>query len=239
MASVEKRLRGGQTTWVARWRDPSGTQRKKTFKRKVDADRHIVSVESRMLSGTYLDPALGRVTVGVWARQWLLGQVQLKPSTRRRYETLVNVQVLPVWERVPLSSVAHADVAAWVADLSAQGLAGSTVRQAHRVFSRVLALAVRDGRLPKNPADGVPLPRAKRSERRFLTHQQVAALAQAAGSYGPVIRTLAYCGLRYGELAALRVRRVDLARRRLTIACLLYTSPSPRDGLLSRMPSSA
>ena len=26
---------------------------------------------------------------------------------------------------------------------------------------------------------------------------------------------------------------------RLTISCLLYTSPSPRDGLLSRMPSSA
>ena len=25
----------------------------------------------------------------------------------------------------------------------------------------------------------------------------------------------------------------------LTYACLLYTSPSPRDGLLSRMPSSA
>ena len=27
--------------------------------------------------------------------------------------------------------------------------------------------------------------------------------------------------------------------RRLLYACLLYTSPSPRDGLLSRMPSSA
>ena len=25
----------------------------------------------------------------------------------------------------------------------------------------------------------------------------------------------------------------------LLVACLLYTSPSPRDGLLSRMPSSA
>ena len=25
----------------------------------------------------------------------------------------------------------------------------------------------------------------------------------------------------------------------LSVACLLYTSPSPRDGLLSRMPSSA
>ena len=31
---------------------------------------------------------------------------------------------------------------------------------------------------------------------------------------------------------------VDSSRRRY-IACLLYTSPSPRDGLLSRMPSSA
>ena len=28
-------------------------------------------------------------------------------------------------------------------------------------------------------------------------------------------------------------------RRALWYACLLYTSPSPRDGLLSRMPSSA
>ena len=26
---------------------------------------------------------------------------------------------------------------------------------------------------------------------------------------------------------------------KITVSCLLYTSPSPRDGLLSRMPSSA
>ena len=31
----------------------------------------------------------------------------------------------------------------------------------------------------------------------------------------------------------------DRHRNTLIIACLLYTSPSPRDGLLSRMPSSA
>ena len=30
-----------------------------------------------------------------------------------------------------------------------------------------------------------------------------------------------------------------LANADLTVTCLLYTSPSPRDGLLSRMPSSA
>ena len=34
-----------------------------------------------------------------------------------------------------------------------------------------------------------------------------------------------------------RIQRIDLTTGAVT--CLLYTSPSPRDGLLSRMPSSA
>ena len=32
---------------------------------------------------------------------------------------------------------------------------------------------------------------------------------------------------------------LNVLRKRHLISCLLYTSPSPRDGLLSRMPSSA
>ena len=35
------------------------------------------------------------------------------------------------------------------------------------------------------------------------------------------------------------IRAADAARNRTKSTCLLYTSPSPRDGLLSRMPSSA
>jgi integrase len=46
---------------------------------------------------------------------------------------------------------------------------------------------------------------------------QVAALADAAGDDPLAILVLAYCGLRFGELAALRVRDVDPARRRLRI----------------------
>ena len=39
--------------------------------------------------------------------------------------------------------------------------------------------------------------------------------------------------------AAREAERVKLLALEQSIACLLYTSPSPRDGLLSRMPSSA
>jgi integrase len=43
-------------------------------------------------------------------------------------------------------------------------------------------------------------------------------LADAAGEDGYVIRLLANTGLRFGELAALRVRRVDFLRKRLMVA---------------------
>ena len=126
--------------------------------------------------------------------------------------------ILPTWGLVPLSSVTHSDVAAWTTRLSADGLAGSTVRYVHRVLSLILEHAVRDGRLARNPATGVRMPRARMPEKRFLTHEQVATLADAAGKQRLVILVLAYCGLRWGEMAALRVGRLDLTRRRIDVA---------------------
>lgn len=218
MGSVEKRVRDGNTSWLVRWRDPDNRQRKKTFYRKSDADRHLVAVEESVYSGTYIDTSLANVRFGDWAEKWVGTQVHLKPSTLTRYRGLLRVQILPTWERVPLAKIRHADVATWVKKLSAGGLSASTVRQAHRVFSLALDHAVLDGRLPRNPAQGVPLPRPAKREQRFLTHPEVEGLAQSCGDYQIAILLLAYCGLRFGELAALRVRRVDLMRRRITIA---------------------
>jgi integrase len=104
-----------------------------------------------------------------------------------------------------------------VVEMSNAGLAGPTVRHAHRVLHMILNAAVDDGRLVRNPAARVKLPRDRRREKRFLTHPQVAALADTAGLDRLVILVLAYCGLRFGELAALRVRNVDPLRRRLNI----------------------
>ena len=119
---------------------------------------------------------------------------------------------------MPLASVTHADVVAWVSWMLADGYAPATARQAHRVLSLILSLAVRDGRLSRNPAEGVRLPRVRTPDKVFLTHAQVDALAEACAPYQLLVRVLAYTGLRFGEAAALRVRRVDLLRRRIEIA---------------------
>ena len=64
--------------------------------------------------------------------------------------------------------------------------------------------------------------------------------------YGDLLhQDLAIRAFLMSELKAASVARIIIERPhktcRITIytACLLYTSPSPRDGLLSRMPSSA
>jgi integrase len=174
-----------------------------------------------VVTGRYVDPALSRITVGDWSTRWLDG-IQVKPATHATYDSLLRCHVLPTWADVPLLAVTHADVSAWTAALVSRRLAPSTVRQAHRVLSLVLGLAVRDGRMPRNPADGAPLPRVGPSRKRFLDFHEVIALADAAASqqpqYGLVVRVLALCGLRFGELAALRVRQVDLLRRRMDVA---------------------
>ncbi|MGI8612781.1 MAG: hypothetical protein ACR2KL_02355 [Nocardioidaceae bacterium] len=69
MASIEKRTHGGTVTWVARWRDPAGRQRKRSHPRKSDAERFLATVEADKARGVYIDHST-RVTVTEYARAW-------------------------------------------------------------------------------------------------------------------------------------------------------------------------
>lgn len=215
MASIAKRDNG---QWRARYRDAAGKEHARHFPRKVDAQRWLDGVTSAVVTGSYVDPKASRVLVGDWARQWLDGKANLKPSTRDRYTSALTTHVLPRWATTRLGDITHAEVQAWVSALVASGLAPASVHKVHRVLSMLLALAVKDGRLARNPAVGIDLPRVTRPEKRFLDARQVADLAEVAGPGALVVQFLAYTGLRWGELAALRVERVDLMRRRVHIA---------------------
>lgn len=216
MASIAKRSNG---QWRARYRDATGKEHAQHFARKIDAQRWLDGVTSATVTGSYVDPKASRVTVADWSARWLAGKANLKASTRDRYAGVLTTHIVSEWGAVRLADVSHADVQAWVSRLVAFGLAPATVHKVHRVLSMILATAVKDGRLVRNPAAGVDLPRVSRSEKRFLTARQVASLADAAGPSGRLaVLTLAYTGLRWGELAALRVGRVDLLRRRIHVA---------------------
>lgn len=177
----------------------------------------MTTVEGATLTGTYIDPKAAQVTVGLWAQRWLDAQTHLKPSTRERYAGILREHVVPRWGSTRLSDVTHSAVQTWVSELAAARSA-ATVRKVHRVLSLVLAMAVKDDRLVWNAAAGVSLPRVVAAERRYLTHAQVQALAAECGEYRLMVQVLAYTGVRFDEMSALHVARLDLMRRRATIA---------------------
>ena len=215
MANIQRRSNG---TWRARYRDSAEKEHARHFARKVDAQTWLDGVTTTVQTATYVDPARSRVTVGTLAEQWLAGKVNLKPTTRALYESILSTHVMPRWHDVPLTKVEHGDVQAWVAGLVASNLSASHVRAVLGVLSGILKLAVRDRRLPSNPRVGVNLPRVIKRRRKYLTASQVEQLADAAGDGRLVVLVLAYCGLRWCELAALRVSSIDFLRRRLAVA---------------------
>lgn len=224
MAQVEKRTQllsdGSKSTvrWRVRYVAPDGKERNKSFQRKVDADRFAAHVETDKARGEWIDPRLGRKTIEEWSGEWLAQLVHLRPKTTVGYQSLLRTCVLPTFGSLPLARVDQPAVAAWVAALRARGLSASRVRQAYRVLSGMLGAAVQAGYLAKTPCSGIKLPRITSRDATLLTAPQVDELAAAAGSSSVAIYLLAYGGLRWGELAALRRRRCDVLHSRIEIA---------------------
>jgi integrase len=219
MGHIERRKRGGRVTYRARYRAPNGTERNKTFRRKVDAEKFLATVESAKLRGAWTDPAAGRTTLAAWLAEWWTSAADLRPSTRARDEAYFNSLILPRFGAAPLAAIRQPEVQAWVAELSARGFKPATVVKAYQLLGRTMTAAVNADMVARSPCRAVRLPRVEREEMRFLTPAEVARLADAIGpSYRALVLLGAYGGLRIGELAGLRRRRVDLLRGTVDVA---------------------
>jgi hypothetical protein len=197
MASIDKRPSG---KYLARWREyPGGPQRTKTFARKVDAERFLVDVQHRLLSGTYVDPGVSRTTLDAYAEVHLArqpwrastGEVAARALTHAGREL----------GRRPLGSIRKGDVQAFVSGLE---LAPSTVATTFQHLNTLLEAAVDDGLIARNPARGVKLPgraggevvpassdprcrRRAASGRGLGPHSRPGAVARAVGPCRPAV----------------------------------------------------
>jgi integrase len=164
------------------------------------------------------------VTVGELGPAWLdRRRGHLKPAGYVTIEATWRLHVLPRWGDTALGDIRPTAVQQWVSNLGrgtsdSNPVGASVVRRTHYVFASILADAVRDNLIARNPAADVKLPTTTRKRPVYLTHEQVGALASAAGEYEGLVLLLAYTGLRWGEAVALRVRDLDMLRRRATVS---------------------
>lgn len=206
-------LWGGKRTgpgrrWEVRWRD-AGRQRKRRFTTRQAADAWNAKVT--------LSPGEGRSTptVATVYAEWLSARSDLRPSTLAGYKSVWALYVEPSFGPVPVDRIRAGEVQTWVGELA--GRTRSRARGALTVLSGVMRLAVMQGYVDANPCASVRWPELPRAEVTPLTRDQVRKLADAAGPHGLVVWVLAVTGMRFGEMAGLRVQDLDAKRNRLHI----------------------
>lgn len=221
-------LRSGATRYQARWRDPSGKQRAKNFRRKFDADRYERRMRAEVDDGTYRDPTAGKVTLASWCGQWLAGAHNLKPKTHLLYQQAL-AHILPVLGDERLDAVTPEAVDAYLSSRLADA-APSSVHREYRTLRRAFRLAVQRDRLRRSPIDAVTEPRIPADEMRFLSADELERFAATIvgpltehgtgnpeAGYDTLLLVAGWGGLRWGELAGLRTDCVDAAGSRVHV----------------------
>lgn len=237
MGSIDAYESAKGRRYRVRWRDPEHQQREKRgFRTKREAEQYAATVEVAMMRGTYFEPSQSRVTVGELAIDWLANKEQaLKPSSFSPIRIAWRVYVEPRWAATAIGAIRPSAVEKWIRKVSlgkavtvrvrpgngGKPRSAGVVLRALGILAGILDVAVRDGRIPSNPARGASnLPRkATNKRRRYLTNEEVFRFAGRAPDdmRSVLILTLAYTGIRWGEAVALRVGDINLERGRLSI----------------------
>jgi Arm DNA-binding domain len=112
MATIEKyQNKCGGTLFMVRYRQPSGKQTmKRGFATKKKAQDFAATVEVDKMTGSYIAPSLGRVTVGELAPAWFAIKAHLAPSYYPTLESAWRCHVKPVWGAVAVADIDLASV---------------------------------------------------------------------------------------------------------------------------------
>jgi integrase len=200
-----------------KWHSFGGTKREA----QIECARLIAAVQG----GTYLEPS--KTTLVQFFDRWLEHmKSQISPKSHARYSELARKNIAPFLGTVVLSKLRPAAISAAYAKAltegrrnGAGGLSPQTVTHMHRVLKQALGQAVKWELLTRNPADAVDPPKIDRGMMQTYDLDQTAALIEAMRPTRMLVPALlaVLCGLRRGEVAALRWKNVDLSTGQLAI----------------------
>lgn len=222
----------GHWSAVLEQRDPITGKRKRKWialpaaTGKRQAQIECAKLISDLSRGTYIEP--NKITVGEYLDRWIEHiKTQVSPKTFERYSGIVTRNLKPQIGSDALLKLKPARIsAAYTAALQTGrhdgegGLSPRTVGHMHRVLKQALQQAVRWEVIHRNPVDAVRPP--KLDWKPMQTYDlpatvEVIEVARGTPLLMPVLLAV-LCGLRQGEICALRWRHIDFAAAQLSVA---------------------
>lgn len=204
--------------YQTRWKDSRGREFGQTFRTKREAQAKKNEVEQEMARGRVPDPSLGQQTLHSYIEEILDGDRSIRPSTAAKYRSWVKNHIIPALGERPLASIGPRDVRQFYKNLENRGVGIPTVRGVHNLLSRILGEAYRDGTIAENPTSRARLPKEERGPLNIPDKKQLEAIANHIDyRYRSMVLVAAFAGLRIGEVAALRIKHLDMDSGRLRI----------------------
>ncbi|MGX9295209.1 tyrosine-type recombinase/integrase [Tsukamurella paurometabola] len=196
----------------ARYTAPDGEEYKAddTFPTEAAADDWLVIQRAKVLTTEWVPRASAdSVAFRAYSESWLKHRT-LKPKTREHYEQLLRLHINPTFGDRPLKAITPDAVRAWHATL-APGKA-TTRAHSYSLLRTIMLTAVKDDVIDKSPCR---ITAAGSTKRRITIKPasipELSAIAAAMPDRLRLIVLLAsWCALRFGELAELRRRDVEL-----------------------------
>src|SRR4029077_3981333 len=210
-------------------RDPQTGKRKRRWHSFAGTKRQAQVECARLLTetknGTSVDPT--RMTVAAFLERWIEHmEGQVSPRSHERYAELCRKNLGPLLGGLMLTKLQPAQISqAYAKALTSGrrdgtgGLSARTVTHMHRVLREALQQAVGWQLLARNPADAVKPPKIETAEMKTYDVEQTARLLEmlrGGRMFIPVVLA-GLCGLRRGEIAALRWRHVDFEAGHISI----------------------
>ncbi|MFJ2375021.1 tyrosine-type recombinase/integrase [Streptomyces sp. NPDC087769] len=204
-------------SWQARYRDPTGKQTARNFKKKTGddgADAFLDKIRTAVRDRTYRDPARGKITLTAWWAEWW--EVQEKKghvTTRNRKAGVWKTHISKKWGGYRLIDLEYMELQRW---LSRDVKGHESQKRCKELLTALLDAAIKDGeRISVNPAQHLEIttPRVEKhpDDLKPPTEAQYALIHAALPAYYQVIlRDFAHeTGMRPGEYAGLRLHCVD------------------------------
>lgn len=225
---VASKAHGQGRRWQARYDGPDGKERTGLFRTQAEAERHIVTQESAKLTGSWIDPARGRMTVRKLVYDIWLPSTATQSQTRREYRGVMERYLIPEWGTREARSIRPSEAGAWQQLLTDKyELSGSTPNRVARYVRGVFRIAVLDRIIAVSPFTGIKAPTLEYKQVRPPNPAEVLRLIEHA--YNDRWRTMteltALTGLRSGEVRGLRVDRINFLRQELLVDSQLVYEP--------------
>ena len=216
--SIEVRLTSkGQRRYDVRLRDPAGKTYTRTFRTRKDAERFESTERADQARGSWLDPRGGDILVKDWAAQWLESNPAKSPSAYARDESVIRLHINPSIGDQRLGAITQPRVQSLVNVWTAKSKP-RTVQRQYDTLSAIFAAAVDGDLIARSPCRKIKQPVAEPVKRAVIEGAQLDALANALGEDLSLMVYLAVeLGLRWGEVAGIRVCDVDFRAKNFTV----------------------